>query len=76
MYEELDTVLTQIEGCLNSRPLCPITEDPDDMNFLTPAHFLTRGSNVTIYETETDLRTRWQLTQKIVQDLWLRWRNE
>lgn len=75
-YEELNTVLAQIEGCLNSRPLCPITEDPEELNFLTPAHFLTGGSNVTLYETETDLRTRWQLTQKIVQDLWQRWRSE
>lgn len=76
-YEEFKyTVLTQIEACLNTRLLCPISEDPDDVDFLTPAHFLTGGSKVTLNETETDLRTRWQLTQKIVQDLWKRWRNE
>ncbi|XP_070855417.1 uncharacterized protein [Drosophila suzukii] len=39
-YEELATVLIRIEACLNCRPLCPLTADPDDLEALTPAHFL------------------------------------
>jgi hypothetical protein len=39
-YEELSTVLINIEACLNSRPLCPLTDDVDDLEALTPAHFL------------------------------------
>lgn len=39
-YEEMMTVLIEIEGCLNSRPLCPMTNDPSDLTALTPGHFL------------------------------------
>lgn len=45
-YELLYTVLVQIEGILNSRPLSPITDIPNDVTCLTPAHFLV-GAPIT-----------------------------
>lgn len=39
-YELLYTLLVQIEGILNSRPLCPITDIPNDITCLTPSHFI------------------------------------
>ncbi|XP_062709654.1 uncharacterized protein LOC134288537 [Aedes albopictus] len=39
-YEELTTVVVQIEAILNSRPMTPLTNDPNDLTALTPAHFL------------------------------------
>lgn len=39
-YEELSTCLTQIEAVLNYRPLCPVSNDPLDLNMLTPGHLL------------------------------------
>ena len=42
-YEELTTVLTQIEACLNSRPLTPLPLLEDDIEALTPGHFLIGG---------------------------------
>ena len=39
-YEEATTVLAQIEGCLNSRPLAPLPFDDDGVEALTRGHFL------------------------------------
>ncbi|XP_075990212.1 uncharacterized protein LOC142985854 [Anticarsia gemmatalis] len=75
-YEEFSTLLIQIGACLNSRPLCALTDDPEDLEYLTPSHFLTNGSLLTIIPTERDLRTRWFLTQKNIQDIWKRWSSE
>lgn len=49
-----------------SIPLCPLTEDTESLDCLTPAHFLTNGPTLALFETETDLRTRWCVTQKIL----------
>ena len=39
-FEEFTTVLSQIEACLNSRPLVPLLNDEDGIEALTPGHFL------------------------------------
>ena len=39
-FEELSTVLAQIEACFNSRPLLSLDNDDDGIEALTPGHFL------------------------------------
>lgn len=39
-YEEFSTVLCQVEACLNSRPLVPLSENPEAYDILNLAHFL------------------------------------
>ncbi|GBN51095.1 hypothetical protein AVEN_131197-1 [Araneus ventricosus] len=39
-YEEFYTILQQTEVILNSRPLTPLSSDMEDLEFLTPRHFV------------------------------------
>ena len=39
-FRGVSTVLTQIEACLNSRPLAPLPCEGDAIEPLTPGHFL------------------------------------
>ncbi|XP_024872456.1 uncharacterized protein LOC112455015 [Temnothorax curvispinosus] len=76
--EELTTLLTQIEAILNSRPLEPLSDDPEDVSALTPGHFLIDSPLTTIPKPSLiDLATsrlyRWQLIQQRVQHFWAQW---
>ncbi|GFW26440.1 integrase catalytic domain-containing protein [Trichonephila clavipes] len=79
-YEEFLTIMTQIEGILNSRPLIPLSTDIDDLSVLTPAHFLigrpiTSISEPNIIHIETNRLNMYQRLTKIVQSIWKRWSN-
>ncbi|GFU66729.1 integrase catalytic domain-containing protein [Trichonephila clavipes] len=69
--EDFLTIITQIEGILNSRPITPLSEDIDDLEVLIPGHFLIGRSITFISEpnlldkTENTL-SRWQKLTKIV----------
>lgn len=39
-WEEMSTILCAVEASMNSRSLCPLSDDPNDLNALTPNHFL------------------------------------
>lgn len=77
-YEEMNTLLVQIEAILNSRPLCQQSDDPCDYQALTPGHFLV-GRELTavaepLYEgLRENTLSRYQLVQKRKQDFWRRW---
>ncbi|XP_067022151.1 uncharacterized protein [Acropora muricata] len=44
----LATVLTEVEATLNSRPLCAISDDPNDLQPLTPNHLLLQRTVSTL----------------------------
>lgn len=80
-YEEMSTLLAQIEACLNSRPLTPISNDPKDYLPLTPAHFLIGDSLLSIPQldvenTPINRLTRYHHLQRLVQSFWSRWSHD
>lgn len=67
-FHGMSTLLTGIEACLNSRPLCALSDDIDDCEALTPAHFiLGRSLKLPLHEKasyEADsLRRLYKATQ-------------
>ncbi|XP_055522966.1 uncharacterized protein LOC129717145 [Wyeomyia smithii] len=80
-FEDMTTVLTQIEAGMNSRPLTPLSEDPGELDVLTPGHFLTGTSLLAIPDPDyTDVPTNrlqhYQQLQQLVQHHWKRLKRE
>lgn len=80
-FEQLTTLLCKIEAILNSRPLTPISDDPDDLEVLTPAHFLVGRPLVAKPErnfipVNTNCLDRYNKIQQFQQKLWDRWYHE
>lgn len=80
-YDEMHTLLCQIEAVINSRPLCVLSADASDPLPLTPAHFLVGGPltaipDVSLTELNPGRLTRWQWVQQCVQHFWKRWSRE
>jgi len=80
-YEELNTVIIRIEACLNSRPLCPLSSDPNDLAVLTPGHFLIGDSLTAVPEPQLATvpishLNRWRRVTQASQQLWTRFQKE
>ncbi|KAK2575357.1 hypothetical protein KPH14_000830 [Odynerus spinipes] len=74
-FEELYTLLTQVEACLNSRPLTSLSDDPNDPTPLTPRHFLIGDSMAAIpqpnfMDVPINRMNRYQHLSKMFQDFW------
>ncbi|XP_075170473.1 uncharacterized protein LOC142242836 [Haematobia irritans] len=80
-FEEFSTVLSRIEACLNSRPLCPMSESSQELVALTPGHFLV-GSPILAppeqLEEESPLHLvhRFRKMKALSQQFCLRWKDE
>lgn len=81
-FEELYTVLVQVEGIVNSRPLTPkILLDINDMNYLTPGHFLTGAPLCSFPEPDvinvpTNRLKFWDQCTQIQQSFWRQWHRQ
>lgn len=80
-FEEMYTLLSQIESILNSRPLCPISNDPNALSYITPGHFLIGESLTSIPESSLlelsiNRLSRWQYIERLRQHFWSRWQKE
>ncbi|XP_065076070.1 uncharacterized protein LOC135699709 [Ochlerotatus camptorhynchus] len=80
-HDDMETLLSQIECCLNSRPITPLSDDPTDYDVLTPGHFLIGSAlksvpDVDVSEIPSNRLAKWQQIQKNFQIIWKRWHLE
>lgn len=80
-FEELNTLVKQAEAVLNSRPLSPMSNDPNDLQALTAGHFLIGRPLTSIPEPDVQHQNfsfmkRWNLVQQLHQHFWARWSTE
>ncbi|XP_062713750.1 uncharacterized protein LOC134290600 [Aedes albopictus] len=78
--ETFHTLLTEVEGIINSRPLTFVPLGSEEEEALTPNHFLMLSSNGVVQppqEPVTDsgraLRANWDLIRSMLDQFWTKW---
>jgi len=79
--DELVTVLTEVEGLVNSRPLTSVSTDLHDEAPLTPGMMLGDVFSAYVSADEqafnaTQLNARWKYVKRVQQHLEQRWKSE
>ncbi|GFR30583.1 DUF5641 domain-containing protein [Trichonephila clavata] len=83
MYEELNTVLIEVEAVINSRPLTYVYNDVNEPDPLTPSHF-TVGSRLATLPSpklnansiNVELTKKWKYRQLLLDHFWKRFFKE
>ena len=81
---ELETVLHEVEACVNSRPLTFVGDDPDSSPPLTPSHFLigrtagfqAGGEEGPVEVDNMELSGREEFRQALLNKFWTLWSDE
>ncbi|GFS49781.1 uncharacterized protein TNCV_4344581 [Trichonephila clavipes] len=76
--QTISTILCQIEACINSRPLYPLSSDPKDLRVLTPVHFpigcpLLELPDHSLTNQPLSIHSRGSLLMKLKRMFWSRW---
>ncbi|GJQ67489.1 hypothetical protein Trydic_g8317 [Trypoxylus dichotomus] len=75
-FEELLTVLTQVEGILNSRPIFPMPSNPNDSGHFLIGRPITSLPQPNLLEVKENTLSRYQRLQQMTQHFWTRWSRE
>lgn len=79
--ECLQTLLCEVEAILNDRPLTTLSDDPNDIEALTPNHLLLLKKQPMLppglfSKDDCYSRRRWKQTQYLADLFWKRWVRE
>lgn len=77
-FEHFNILIIETESILNSRPLAPISIDPNNVVVLTSGHFPIGDCLMSLRErdfrdTSSNRLFKWQYIQQLKQHFWNRW---
>lgn len=80
-HEVLTTLMAEVTAIMNSRPLVPISSDPDAPAVLTPSMLLTQKADtlsapVGDFDVDDLSIKHWKRVQGLVDAFWRRWKQE
>nr|XP_054598158.1 uncharacterized protein LOC129163741 [Nothobranchius furzeri] len=80
-HEVLTTLIAEVVAIMNSRPIVPVSSDPDAPTVLTPSMLLTQKLDSASFPSgDLDLkdlyRSQWKQVQGLADSFWKRWRQE
>ena len=79
--ESLRTLMCEVEATINGRPITRVSDDPDDLEALTPNHLLLLKVKPNLPpgvfdERDNYTRRRWKQVQYLADLFWKRWTKE
>ena len=78
--EQLLTLFCEVESVINSRPITTVSNDPLDLDVLTPNHLLLmKAGHQSVTKSSGDdmyARRRWRYIQYLADEFWKRWSKE
>ena len=87
-FEELTTMLAEVEAVLNSRPLSYVHNDTSESQPLSPSHFLVRKRLTSLppktmlptsqanNASREDMGRRWRYRQRLLTSFWNSWKKD
>ena len=80
-HEVLVTFFAEVCKIVNSRPLVPVSSDPNSPFVLSPSILLTQKVDIPLtLPTEIDIkevyRSQWKYVHSLAEEFWKRWKKE